>query len=131
MRSCVTVLASAPGALLGACAIEDQSVIAVVDLTVRRVPGTPVPGASVHVQVVDTVDGELMIDEPMGITDPSGQFRRILGVFLAPPFPGRVTLTVRPAVASGLPDTTLVAGVVMFALDQRTPDTARVAVEYP
>lgn len=133
MRSARSWASAALLSVLASCefTLYDPSSNAILDLQVRRHDGTPVAGAAFQVEVVDSAREMTVIDEPMGVTDDAGRFKRVMGVFLWPPFRGRVTLLVRPGAASGLPDSVVMGGVVQFRLDGEPPDTLRRVIVYP
>jgi len=114
-----------------ACGVEtsDHSVVAVVRGVVTTGANAPVAGARITVTIVDTTTQRPMINELLATTDAAGRFERLVGVFLAPEFIGRVTLTVSPPDSVALPDSTLDVGHVPFRIG--VPETLSVAVAYP
>jgi len=107
----------------------DHSVVAVLKGVVTRGSAAPLTGASILVQVTDTAGAPWSISDRLGVTDSAGELVRVIGVFLAPEFVGRVRITVEPPESASLPDSTFDVGHVRFRIGQ--PDTLSFAIAYP
>jgi hypothetical protein len=125
------LLSSAVAFLASSCEVStpDHSVNAVLMGAVTRSGTAHLTGASILVEVTDTTGAPWSISEHLGVTDSAGKLVRVIGVFLAPEFVGRVRVTIQPPEEASLPDSTLDVGHVRFRIG--TPDTLSFALVYP